>query len=493
MEYIFNIDLTDDKIDTDAQKLSIFFPGDTCHLFIGDKEISLSQLLANEENYTFIKQELKELIVFNQKEDREYALECQKFLDILNHQSHQEFYSHFSTIRVGGSLQDIIDYVTKNPWLKKLKIINNKFYEFSDKGLDEATKDIEMLKSATNCDIWLTLEGNEEAITLEDFKKVLSIIDTLVSEIKKLNLSPFETVLYVYDLIRNREYKAEDENEAYTKSRDLASVLLGDKIVCAGFVNVFNTILHKLGIPCSSFRLLSTEQEDNHVESVVYLKDAKYDLDGLYLFDPTFECKDADNSYLTHYYFFAKTLDEMQSTYAAEKLLPNCKYVSKKGIQYLESLLPREITPMEMGKYKLLKGINSLLILIGKEPLKFLNCYDKEEFMSIYQNLYNYINQVIPPATFAKAFFYVRSIEYYLDPSKYPFDKETIERATYTNSLPKMGITPEAAYLLKILNVKPSTVKRKKVNEIVTKEIDTKRIEEIKLTRVLRNKVLQNS
>ena len=71
--------------------------------------------------------------------------------------------------------------------------------------------------------------------------------------IKKLHLSPLETVLYVYDLVRERKYQEEGANECHTKSRDLTSVLLGDKIVCAGFVNLFNTILEKLDIKCLSF------------------------------------------------------------------------------------------------------------------------------------------------------------------------------------------------------------------------------------------------
>ena len=52
--------------------------------------------------------------------------------------------------------------------------------------------------------------------------------------------------MYVYDLIRERVYTAENPEEEYFVSRDITSVLLGDKIVCVGFSNLFAAIIENL-------------------------------------------------------------------------------------------------------------------------------------------------------------------------------------------------------------------------------------------------------
>ena len=45
--------------------------------------------------------------------------------------------------------------------------------------------------------------------------------------------------MYAYDMVRDKIYAEVDENDDKMISRNLSTALLGDKIVCLGYANVF--------------------------------------------------------------------------------------------------------------------------------------------------------------------------------------------------------------------------------------------------------------
>ncbi len=495
MDYFYTVDLTEDifeeydELEIQEKDLNILCLEDSCRLSLNPKK-SLANILSSESNYDFIKKEVKDMLEQSDDDNDTYISNLQELFRKMTNSSKEEFYEPFKKIYIYGDNDSIIDYIKSNPQIRNFEIVKMSPFSLSDAGLSEAKKDFETIKSATGCPISVVIAGNEEPLNLENFQKVLDIIDNIVIEIKKLHLSPLETVLYVYDLVRERKYQEESSNEYHTKSRDLASVLLGDKIVCAGFVNLFNTILEKLDIKCIPFRLLSTiKGEDHHVQSLVLIDDPKYAVNGLYLFDPTGECKENDNSYLSSYYNFAKTSREMNILYENSDLEPYYPFLDKEKINYLDSILPDKISTFEMGKYHLIKGMNPLLRLLGEPTMSLTDAYSKKDFIDSYNKIYNLCNKLLPIETFIKAFMHVRSLEYYHSPNIFPFDLATIEEATYSNSYYKIPISIEEQRLLKVLGVKISQVKKSKVVEIVNNNIDEKRILEIKLARQLRNKL----
>ncbi len=102
----------------------------------------------------------------------------------------------------------------------------------------------QLMKSYNNSqNLKLMIEGNKKKITVEEYKKTVLVINEMVSKIKKQNLSPLEQIMYAYDIVRDRVYLEEKEGEGYETSRDLTSVLLGDKIVCVGYANILDKIL----------------------------------------------------------------------------------------------------------------------------------------------------------------------------------------------------------------------------------------------------------
>lgn len=91
--------------------------------------------------------------------------------------------------------------------------------------------------------------------------------------------------MYVYDIVKYRIYNKDEDN--YLNNRDLDKVTSGNTIVCSGFSNLFNAILMSLDI--KAMPLIS--KTANHQRSIVYVNDSKYDIDGIYVFDPTWDCR----------------------------------------------------------------------------------------------------------------------------------------------------------------------------------------------------------
>lgn len=132
------------------------------------------------------------------------------------------------------------------------------------------------------------------------------LVNTIVDNIEKYNLSELETIMYVYDIVKYRLYK-KDEND-YRNSRDLDRILLenNDAIVCSGYSNLVVAILNSLGIkakPLISF-------EENHQRLMVNIEDDKYNINGIYVFDPTGDRRlnVDDVNYISKYDYFAMPL-----------------------------------------------------------------------------------------------------------------------------------------------------------------------------------------
>ena len=54
--------------------------------------------------------------------------------------------------------------------------------------------------------IYVMTEGNVENISIEDYKDTIYKIYDYVKEIKSLNLSPLEEIMYAYDIVKNTQF-----------------------------------------------------------------------------------------------------------------------------------------------------------------------------------------------------------------------------------------------------------------------------------------------
>lgn len=173
--------------------------------------------------------------------------------------------------------------------------------------------------------------------TEEEFFKTTAKLQELLIPLKNSSLSPFEKYIFLYDLVKN--YKAYKENllDVYD-ARSIYRILDNEFMVCAGYANLLTNLCELIGIPCeytscavgnyqswnnnellntvlkklpsfthkflvrfqslfNKFQDLTTKyklvtpqlKKTYHARCYVYLKDAKYQLDGFYYSDPTFE------------------------------------------------------------------------------------------------------------------------------------------------------------------------------------------------------------
>ena len=192
--------------------------------------------------------------------------------------------------------QSIKDYIERNPILKTKTMHLNGNYSIDSEVGNELYNLFGEYKN-----VYLYFDGNKTERHIEEYKKTIDAIDEIVKTIRKHNLSPLEEIMYAYDLVREKVYTRELDTESDRISRDLSSVLFGDKIVCAGYVAIFNSVLKNLGISVMDYKLIKKENnKKGHVRSLIYVKDKKYHVNGVFMFDPTWDSKkcEGDKSYL---------------------------------------------------------------------------------------------------------------------------------------------------------------------------------------------------
>ena len=128
----------------------------------------------------------------------------------------------------------------------------------------------------------INYQDQNSPITPSELKKLANKVYYIVDDLKKSNLSPIEKVMYVYDILKKKEYGRTDD---IRDERDVDRVIFSDKMVCAGYSNLFNAILNSLDI--KSVPIVS--DIIRHQRSMVRITDSKYNIDGVYVFDPTWD------------------------------------------------------------------------------------------------------------------------------------------------------------------------------------------------------------
>lgn len=336
---------------------------------------------------------------------------------------------------------DVLEFIKKNPIVLSKKIVIGETLDINDydRVVELMTEYNDILDKA-----YISLIGNDNYVSLVDCYKTINAIRQRANDIKKLGLSPMETIMYVYDQVRNRKYRIENNDDAYYKSRDLTEVIFGDKIVCLGYANMFNALLCDLGIR-SNLVILENKKnkERGHARNIIYVKDDKYDIDGVYYFDPTWDSrKDDTNEYLYRYKYFAKTrkyMDDDENYDFKDEFLPKYSVTMDRRIKKI----------IKEGDYKKLEPyINSLnymsrlvtgSFLVSRlwfmpDAPKCYNKFDPDRFMEQFKIVFSKFNKEIPAETMLTLLNNVRKLEYYQNPELYPYSPEDIYKTFIINN-----------------------------------------------------------
>ncbi len=469
-----------EKLEVESSYIDGFYDVKVCTLV----DEPLSSVYSDEKN-------IKRVI-----EDMEFSLQFEEFAPnfpfyryTIEHCRDKDFFTEPTIVYINGIYEDIAEYLRGNPELLGKEIILGEALPL-DKNtcirLREVFKDFP--------DIKFMVEGNSELITIDDYERTINAIDSIVDKVNKHDYSPLEQLILAYDLIRDRFYVKEDDGEDYSVSRDLTSSLLGDKIVCVGFANIFDAVCTKLGIKCNMFLLNNRrDKTSGHARNMVYLVDEKYGIDGIYFFDPTWDCKkDDNNNFLFSYRYFAKDyieMDELSMATGHFYIPRDFKLFDEKYFYALMDKCEELNGEPEMAfKILLASRVNTLLKFVDRETIEPLQAgFNPVQIVDACYDVKSLAENSIGAEKFLKALYTVRKNQYYEKPSKYMFDVDTLTKII-TNSRFRADDTAELGLLsamgFNYYYSKDSS--EEKVKGFISKNGLDSDIEKTKLARTLR-------
>ncbi len=141
-----------------------------------------------------------------------------------------------------------------------------------------------------------------------EFFATYSVIEEQSKKIESQNFSPFEKFLCAYIFTTNKQYKSEEKNDNPLLSRTAVGAVIQDKIVCRGYSELLSAIIQYINddnLKCFTEDFDCFEKgkfSDIHSANIVYIKDEKYGLCGLYYADSSCDSitKKGENVKLTH-------------------------------------------------------------------------------------------------------------------------------------------------------------------------------------------------
>lgn len=337
------------------------------------------------------------------------------------------FWQSIEYIAFEYGIETVFEFLKRNPLLSTKKIILSEEIELN---MDAVNK-IKNIFNGDVSNIYFKLPNNDGLIDFDEYYSTVLALDSLAEKINRYDFSPLEKIMYAYDIVRNKVYVAEDEKESTMVSRDLSSVLLGDKIVCLGYARVFNTLLEKVGINAKTTILKKKGTRDGHARSEIFVKDDKYQVEGLFYFDPTWDSKknSTDISYLKSYRWFAKSKPEMDKLDDGKLTDIRFPYYSEDMIWKIEKKFKEKGVESIPEDY--VKSLNYICRVYDKEPLinllalvKMSPFYGKINMDKVIDEglpLVESINTSISAEKLIEVLFNVRKVQHNEDPGLYSF------------------------------------------------------------------------
>lgn len=153
-------------------------------------------------------------------------------------------------------------------------------------------------------------------------------IDGVVDKIKELKLSPYETMVYIHKyLTQNYDYGHCYEsdklwNRISENNRSIVAAIKNKQTVCSGFASMTKAIIDRLNLSQLKCKYQGVEGWDynaagepegkwGHALSLITIQDPKYNIDGMYFDDATYDCRTRKSPYGRGYTFFMYPVKDM--------------------------------------------------------------------------------------------------------------------------------------------------------------------------------------
>lgn len=454
MRCILNITIND-KVEEPIYEYDNILPDeeDVYHLYVTiNSKTSLKDILADKESIRESVEEENESYNLT-SEFNEYHIDDISFIDT--------FENDIEYINLTADNADIIDgvetlsedeeYSNEDKVEIVDKYLNNhsEFREYvisipntitPDTDLDELSKKYDGYKG-----VLIKPDNAYKPITVGEAKKAETIY-RLIENIKSMGLTPLEQAILVYDIVREKPYLLGDNIDP-RESREIYSIVDNDKIVCAGYANLYKEIMTGLGIPCEYVVLDALDGGEGHARCIVRIDDPEYGLKMIGIVDPTMDHRREGDytSWLYSYHGFMRKPDKKLDEFNGLK--DNCfEYYFNHNIDDLEDMEELKEEPIrkytfanytpdviiqKMNEDKVRRHfVDNMLSLYGYD-----NIYDRKEKYKVYMNHQEDISECIKNklnlSTFMKALIRVRVMENKINPKKYPLDEEKLYTNTY--------------------------------------------------------------
>lgn len=223
------------------------------------------------------------------------------------------------------TIDDIINYC-KDSDLSLYKRIFIKLENKNYDGLDRL-KDLGL-------DVYIKTPGEKGICTIEDFQHMREFFNSFKEQYNYSNLSTLEKVTLAYDHVKFFLYNMETSNDI-TDSRSMAKSMRTGNIICEAYSRIFCQLMAELGV--SSYLVFIKENENDkygHARVIVKIDDSKYDVKGVFVFDPTWD-SEMNMSLVRH-------SDGTQSYESLKNIQPDDDVIETmpSSIRYLYFLIP---------------------------------------------------------------------------------------------------------------------------------------------------------
>lgn len=228
-------------------------------------------------------------------------------------EDYDSLYNIISTLRKNNQNNKVIVYIKNRNAFSKSKLYNSDFDIVID-GID-----IEPYK-------------------LQELKEEDKLLDLMIKDIKNSNYSMFEKYIAAYNIVKKFKKYLESSNDK-DESRYVKKLLNNDYMVCVGYAKLLEELLERLDIKTYHYNVSTDISYDEgftleekeielagHARVIVKIDDPKYDINGVYVADPTWD-NDLKDDYYNHALMsFDKTgMEKRMFRLSSEDLIMNVK------------------------------------------------------------------------------------------------------------------------------------------------------------------------
>ena len=266
------------------------------HNYLMLESIYLNEVSKEKIVSIFNKQNFEDVSQLNDKELKNKIIEFFSDYGIEVMLTKEEVVSKNIIFQIKKKVEILNEYGVSNDRIKIL--VKDSNYLLTDdeiKNIEELDKYLNRYEEAEK-NIELGFFDHSLIWGLKDVKNANNQLKEMLAEIKEKNLSPLEQLITTYSIVTRRQYKEEEYGKPYGLSRSIYGILNTDYIVCQGYAELFDTLTKIAGNNNVKTYLNAIDIQDDivtdfdsHTNIIAYLKDTKYNIEGFYYLDPTWD------------------------------------------------------------------------------------------------------------------------------------------------------------------------------------------------------------